>query len=309
MGSLWGRLRRSGLGRFSAKFNADLASYGAMLIAWQSLFSLFPLIAGLLAIFGLVLDDPEQRRSLAESFASQFPSQVTDLLSFMEETRELGGLLGIASGVGLIWSGFWLFDTMAFVFNRFYGVPSRGYRGQLIMALTMMAVYVALIAVSLLATGISAFLVGISERSVPAGVSTFLERIVEGILPIEAPRPAAVIGWLVSLGSAILMFLAVYRVVPNTPLTLADVWPGAAVAGVLFLLLNQAFPLYFRFLGGGYVAYKTLGLFLLLMTWFYCLALILVVGAELNAFLGGRGSTPDTASSAPAEPVAAQRAS
>ena len=95
-------------------------------------------------------------------------------------------------------------------------------------------------------------------------------------------------GWLVSLGSAFLMFLALYRVVPNVPLGLADVWRGAVVAGVLFLLLNQAFPLYFRILGGGYAAYKTLGLFLLLMTWFYFLAMILVIGAELNAFLSGR---------------------
>jgi membrane protein len=307
MGGLWGPLRRSGLGRFSAKFNADQATYGAMLIAWQSLFSLFPLIAGLLGIFGLVLDDPEQRRWLADSFAGQFPSQVADLLSFMEETRELGGLLGIAGAVGLVWTGFWLFDTMAFVFNRFYGVPGRGYRGQLVMALTMMAVYVALITVSLLASGISAFLVGISERSVPVGVSTLLERILERILPLDAPRPAAAIGWLVSLGSAVAMFLAVYRVVPNARLALADVWPGAAVAGVLFLLLNQAFPLYFRFLGGGYVAYKTLGLFLLLMTWFYCLALILVVGAELNAFLAGRGLAPGASPAPPAAGAATRR--
>src|SRR3954453_6932011 len=83
------------------------------------------------------------------------------------------------------------------------------------------------------------------------------------------------------------MFLALYRVIPHTPLTLADVWPGAVVAGVLFVLLNQAFPLYFSILGGSYAAYKTLGLFLVLMTWFYLLAVILVLGVELNAFLGG----------------------
>ncbi len=61
---------------------------------------------------------------------------------------------------------------------------------------------------------------------------------------------------------------------------------------VLFVLLNQAFPLYFSLLGGSYAAYKTLGLFLVLMTWFYCLAIIMVLGVELNAFLGGhRGAT------------------
>jgi membrane protein len=268
----------SGIGRFAAKFNGDLASYWAMLIAWQSLFSLFPLIVGFLAIFGLVLRDPAQRIALAASVADQFPSQVGDLLAFMEETRELGGLLGLAGAVGLLWSGYWLFDTMAFAFNRFYGVPDRGYGGQLVMALTMMAAYVVLISVSVLSSGLTTFLVGLTDRA----------------LPFDVPGIAFVLGWLVSLGSAVLMFLAIYRIVPNAPLRVADVWRGAVVAGVLFLLLNQIFPIYLRFFGGGYQAYKTLGLFLLLMTWFYALAMILVLGAELNAFLCGRdGPTPN----------------
>ena len=106
-------------------------------------------------------------------------------------------------------------------------------------------------------------------------------------------------GWLVSLGSATLMFLALYRVVPNRPLTLRQVWPGAALAGVLFVLLSQAFPLYLRIFGGTYTAYKTLGLFLLLMTWVYCLALVTVLGAELNAFRCGHGALPDPESPIP----------
>jgi membrane protein len=92
-------------------------------------------------------------------------------------------------------------------------------------------------------------------------------------------------GKLVSLGSAVLMFLAVYTVVPNCRLTLWDVWPGAVLAGVLFVLLSQAFPFYLWLFGGSYAVYQALGLSLLLMTWFHFLALILVVGAELNAFL------------------------
>ncbi len=272
MGGWLERFQRSTLGQFYAKFSGDLASYWAMLIAWQSLFTLFPLLAGLLAGFGLVLRDPLQRRARADAVAAQFPSQVTDLLSFMEETRELGGLLAVVSIVGLVWSGFWLFDTMAFVFNHFYGAPDRGYLGQVVMALTMMGVYIVLIAIS----------VGTS------GVSTYLATLTDRALPFDVPGVALVIGWLVSLTSAILMFLALYRVVPNMALTLGDVWRGAVVAGVLFLLLNQVFPLYFRIMGGSYASYKTLGLFLVLMSWFYFLAMILVIGAELNAFLAGR---------------------
>ena len=148
MNGLMQRFSTSGVGRFWAKFMSDFSTYGAVLIAWQSLFSLFPLIVGFLAIFSLVLQDPSQRRALAVNVAQQFPSQVTDLLGFMEETRQLGGLLGLISAAGLIWSGFWLFDTMAFVFNRFYRVPDRSYLAEMVMALTMMAVYVVLITVS-----------------------------------------------------------------------------------------------------------------------------------------------------------------
>lgn len=276
MTSLRERWSRSPLGRYCAKVGADQALNGAVQIAWQAMFSSFPLILGQLGMLGLVLRDPAQRQWIAEGIAAQFPSQLGDLLGFIDETRELSGLLGLASLVGLVWSGYWLFQTMEMVFNHFYGAPPRGFRQQLAMSLTMMALYGALSTLSVAASVAATFLVGLSERS--------------GRLDLTGFDP--LIGWLLALGSAVALFTALYRVIPNRPLTLAEVWPGGLLAGVLFVLLNQAFPLYFSLLGGNYAAYKTLGLFLVLMTWFYCLAIIMVLGVELNAFLGGhRGAT------------------
>jgi YihY family inner membrane protein len=203
--------------------------------------------------------------------ASVFPSQVGDLLGFIEETHELSGLLGLASLVGLIWSGYWLFQTMEMVFNHFYGAPDRGFRQQVVMAVLMMGLYAALFSLSVLASFAANFLVVVSDRAVPLDLAGF----------------DPLVGWLLALGSAVAMFLAIYRITPNVPLVLAEVWPGAVLAGFLFVALNQAFPLYFSILGGSYAAYKTLGLYLMLMTWFYCLAVILVLGVELNAFLAG----------------------
>ena len=271
MTGLFKRLACSPVGQFAAKLNADRALTGAIQIAWQAMFSSFPLLLGLLGLFGLFLHDPAQRRWLAEAVASQFPSQVGDLLGFMEETRDLSGLLGVASVLGLVWSGYWLFQTMELVFNHFYSAPDRGMRQQVVMALAMIALYAVLFSLSVLASIVTGFLVDLSQRAIP----------------FDLPGVDPVVGWLVALVSAVGMFLTLYRVIPNRPLTLAEVWPGAVLAGVLFVLLSQAFPLYFRILGGSYAAYKTLGLFLMLMTWFYCLAVILVLGVELNAFLGG----------------------
>jgi len=273
MGGRAHRLDSSPVGRFAAKLSADSAMTGPIQIAWQAMFSSFPLILGLLGIFGLVLRDSAQRLRLAEAMASVFPSQVGDLLGFIEETHELSGLLGVASLVGLVWSGYWLFQTMELVFNHFYGAPDRGFREQVVMAVLMMGLYAALFTLSVLASFAANFLVTVSDRAVPLDLTGF----------------DPLVGWLLALGSAVTMFLAIYRITPNTPLALAEAWPGALLAGFLFVLLNQAFPLYFSILGGSYAAYKTLGLFLMLMTWFYCLAIILVLGVELNAFLGGYG--------------------
>ena len=112
------------------------------------------------------------------------------------------------------------------------------------------------------------------------------------MLPVDVPYFAFAIGWLVSLASAVLMFLVLYRFVPNARLKLWHVWKGAVLAGVSFVLLTQIFPLYLRYLGSGFAAYKALGVFLLLMTWFYFLALILCAGALFNSVLTGHVSSP-----------------
>jgi membrane protein len=278
--------RKTTPGKFVTAWGELRAGEGAILIAWQLLFSLFPLVVGILSIVGLVLRDPGRQAAIAEQIAQQFPEQASDLVAIISETRDLGGIFGIISVVGLLWSGSNLFGTMAMVFDRFYGVPDRSFVQQRLIAFLMMAVYIVLITVSVASTSVTGFVVGLSEN----------------VLPFDVPYFAFAVGWAVSLLSAILMFLALYRVVPNARIRLWSVWKGSVLAGVLFVALTQVFPLYLHFLGGGFAAYKALGVFLLLMTWFYFLGMILCAGALLNAVLSGHCPVP------PPRPNRARRA-
>jgi membrane protein len=278
MGRYLERIKQSPVGRFYAKYTEDRADEGAILIAWQALFSLFPMIVGMFAILGLVVRNEEARGAVTDAVAGAFPEQAGDLVSFIEETREIGGPLAAVSLIGLLWTGSALFGQMATVFNRFYDAEERGFIGQRLMAFMMMAVYLVLIVVSVGANGAGHAIADLAEW--------FLGYPLQGI----AAFVGLVIGWIISVGSAFLMFLVLYRVVPNTGLGFRQVWRGALLAAVLFLLLNQIFPIYLQFFGGGFATYKTLGLFLLLMTWFFFLTRILVLGSELNAFLTGHGS-------------------
>ena len=263
--------RKTTLGKFVAAWGELRAGEGAILIAWQLLFSLFPLVVGILSILGLVLRNPDRQAALATQIASQFPEQAGDLVTFISETRDLGGIFGIVSIVGLLWSGSNLFGTMGAVFDRFYGAPDRSFIQQRLVSFLMMAVYAVLLSVSVASTSLTGFVVGLSEE----------------VLQFDVPYVAFAVGWAVSLLSAILMFLVLYRVVPNARIRLWSVWKGAVLAGVLFVALTQVFPLYLHFLGAGFAAYKALGVFLLLMTWFYFLGMILCAGALLNAILSG----------------------
>jgi membrane protein len=269
------QLRKTTPGRFATAWGELRAGEGAILIAWQLLFSLFPLVVGILSIIGLVLRDPVRQAIIAETIANQFPEQASDLVAFISETRDLGGIFGIISVVGLLWSGSALFGAMATVFDRFYGVPDRSFIQQRLISFLMMAVYVVLITVSVASTSLTGFVVGMSED------------VLRQVLGFDVPGFALLAGWAVSLLAAVLMFLALYRVVPNAPIRLWNIWRGAVLAGVLFVALTQMFPLYLHFLGGGFAAYKALGVFLLLMTWFYFLGMILCAGALLNAVLSG----------------------
>jgi membrane protein len=271
------------LGRFAAAWGEHRAGEGAILIAWQLLFSLFPLVIGMLSVLGLVLRNPQRQAAIAEAIAQQFPEQASGLVGFISETRDLGGIFGLVSIVGLLWSGSTLFGTMATVFDRFYGVPDRGFLKQRLVSFAMMAVYGVLVSVSVASSSLTGFLIGLSNE----------------VLPFEVPYVAFAIGWLVSLASAVLMFLALYRVVPNARLKLWHVWRGSVLSGILFVLLTQIFPLYLHYLGAGYATYHALGAFLLLMTWFYFLAMIMCAGALLNAVLSGHCPVPAGAGDPP----------
>jgi membrane protein len=266
------RAQQSGLGRFIAKYGRDQSDDYAALIAFTALFSLFPLVGAVLTLLGFVLRDPARLETARATIGQLFPGQVSDLLGFLQETRDISGPLGLVSLVGLFWSGSAIFGSMAKAFNVFYGLPERGFIGQRVMAFVMIFVFLILIVVSVTAASAATFLLGYSVELLP--------------IPLPPLGPLQIVlGWGISFASAFLLFLALYRVVPNGPLTLGGVWRGALLGAVLFVVLSQLFPVYLRFLGGGFAAYKTLGLFLLLMTWFYFLARVVVLGCQLNAFL------------------------
>jgi uncharacterized BrkB/YihY/UPF0761 family membrane protein len=114
---------------------------------------------------------------------------------------------------------------------------------------------------------------------------------------------AALLQLVIGVVAGFILYLVIYFVVPHRRLPLGHVWPGALVAGVLFEVVTLIFPLYLS-INKGLNAYgKTFGLFFLLMTFFYFVGLITMVGVEVNSVLYPIEAVRPAPASAPANLV------
>ncbi len=285
MGEKLAAFKRSRAGQFVQKVQDDRAPNLAVLLAWGTLNTMLPLLLGILAIVGLIIRDPKQLDSLTGTLLAVLPEQAaTAIHDILAQSRQSAGVAGIISLLLLLFTGTNFFANMQMVFNLAYHIEDRNIIMQRVVALIMLILVTALLLISTTAYGI-----GNTIGSLPIA------------LPV-GPVLGRLLGWLISLVSALAMFLLLYKILPNKSQGWKQALPGAVAAAVLFFVILQVFPLYLAVFGKGFAAYQAFGVFLVLMFWLFLLGLVLVGGAELNAFLEQPGrSTALAASKAKAE--------
>jgi membrane protein len=259
--------QRSGPGRFVQKVLDDQMPNLAALLAWGTLSAILPLLLGLLAIAGLVLRDQRRLDQVYSSLTSVLPEAAAEpITNVLDGMRQSAASVGIIAIILLLVNGSSFFTNMASVFNQAYHVQGRNIVVERLIGLGMLLLTAALLVLSTLAAGLSSLV-----SNVP------------GALPI-GPVLGQLVGWLVAIGSVLVLFLLIYRILPNAKQTWRSVVPGTLMASALLMVLTQVFPLYVALFPPNH-AYSLFGVFLVLTFWLYLLGIVLVLGAELNAFL------------------------
>jgi membrane protein len=254
-------------GLFVKKVMDDQAPNLAALLAWGTLTTVLPLLLGIFSVAGLILRDPQRLDQVYNTVLVLLPSDAAGpLSSALDGVRQSATPAGIVAILLLLFNGSSFFANMGSVFDQAFHVESRNFIVQRLVALVMLIITTALVILSTLAAGLGS-IVG----NIPIG------------LPI-GPVLARVVGWSVSIVSVFLLFLLIYKVLPNARQTWHDVLPGTLLAAVLLLLISQVFPLYVALFPPNH-AYALFGVFLLLTFYLYLLGLVFVLGAEVNAFL------------------------
>jgi len=271
----WARLRSSTPFRVLRAYGSTQSGNNASGLAFNAVMAMFPMILGTLAIIGLVVNDPGIRSQAQSAILHAFPGRSGAELSAVVTNglRRYAGLLGIVGILGLLWGCTNFFASLEFCLGRIFDIGQRGFLRQRAMGAVMMLALVAALLVAI-------------------GATTFMN-----LAPVMAG-----IGPLAGFLAMALLTLMIYRLVPNRTFRLGELWPGAALAGLLIELITLLFPLYAKLANGHDTYGQSLALFFLLATWLAFLSQFILIGAVWNRV---RLGTTFTASGLLASPPAA----
>ena len=247
-----------------AKFFADRGTHLAAMVAYFALLSFVPIVFLALALLGLV-HRADASDFLVKELTRAFPgSSLKSILSLVHKVQDNAATLGIIGGVALLWSSVSLFSALESALNIVYGRPNRSFLKGKALAATVMSGSIVTLFVSLV---VGAFGVEVLRNYAPGFVAN-------GVV-------AYVVSIAVSLVGVFIFLLAVYRVLPNAPVTVRDALPGAILASVLLEASFQVLPVFVR-LADVNVTLRVLGGPAILLIWLYVMANVTVFGAELN---------------------------
>lgn len=230
-------------------------------IAYYALLSLLPLLLLLLAVASVVAG-----AALAETLVTAVgelltPAGEAAIREAFEGAAGRGGAT-VAGLAFLIWTALRVFRGLDVAFSKVYGFADTAS------------------IVTQVRNGLAALLgIGVGTGVILAvgwvAALTDLDVVID------------VLGVLVLPVILAILFLPLYYVFPGVDVSVREVIPGALLAAVGWTVLQAGFRVYAT-AAPQYHAYGVLGGILLLVTWFYLAAIVLLSGAAVNVVLAGR---------------------
>jgi membrane protein len=287
-------------GRFYRKAYEDNVTGLAGMVAYNMLLSVLPLALIALFVGGQVLQSVDFQESVLRDLRRIFPSATEATLTRAVDNIEGStGSIGILALVASVWIGTSFWGAMDTAFCRIYHCECRSWLRQKRFALVMLVVALLLMAATVAVPTLQSILVS-GAAELPLGLSE-----VNGVV-----FGASLAGGLVLI---FLILCVIYWRVPSESVPWLAIWPGALAATVAIGVIDYAFPAYLSNVNTIAQFGTTLVFVLIVLLWFYALAIIILGGAVVNAIrfedreLRGRLGQPPSAVTVPASPSGEER--
>jgi membrane protein len=267
VGRVWRALKT-----FYVKAYEDNLTGLSGMVAYNLLLSLFPLALLALFIASQVLKSGQLEDSVFQDLQRLFPTAAEGTITgALNRVKESSTSIGVIALITSIWFGSSFWGSLDTAFCRIYHMECRSWLRQKRFAIGMLVVVLAFMAATVLVPTAQSILIS-GASGLPFGLNH-----VKGL--IYAITLA--FGLLVLFG----VLCVIYWAVPNQRrMPWRGVWPGAALATIAIGVVDYGFPLYLTNVSTiGQQLGSTLVFIVIVLLWFYALAIILLGGGIVNA--------------------------
>jgi membrane protein len=241
------------------------------MVAYNLLLSLFPLALLALFIASRVLQSGELETSVFKDLQRLFPSAAENTITTaLNNVKASSTGIGVVAVVTSIWFGASFWGALDTAFCRIYHMECRTWLRQKRFALVMLIVVLVFMLATVLIPAAQSILVA-GANGLPFGL-----KHVKGLV------------YAITLAFGLLILFAIlcviYWAVPNERMPWRGIWPGALLATFAVGIVDYGFPLYITNVSAiGRQLGSTLVFIVIVLLWFYALAIILLGGAIVNA--------------------------
>jgi membrane protein len=234
-------------------------------VAYYAIISIFPLLLGLIAVFGFFLPSINLQNALLNFVGNNIPGATNILKENIAGIIRLRGVMSVISIVILFWGASALFGSISLAINRAWNITKN--RHLFIRKASEIGMVFGTGILFLLSLGASTFITFMGNALNLPGRNTAVVYM-----------GAKLIAFLLML----VIFLLLYKFVPNTKTRWRDIWPGALLATAFFEIARTLFIFYLQHFANYQLIYGSISSFIVLLVWIYYSALILILGAEFS---------------------------
>jgi membrane protein len=257
------------------EWQQDKASRLAAALSYYAIFSLAPLIIVIIAIAGSLFGEAAARGKIIEQIQGAVGPEAAAFLQTLLQNANHGGagtgiIASVLGIVALLFGSTGLFVELQDALNTIWNVAAKPNLGVKDFIRKRILSFVMILSIGFL------LLLSLIASAVLSALSHFSATTFSGLAPFWQ-----IINSAISFDVVTLLFATIYKLLPDVRIVWSDVWVGAGITSLLFMIGRHLLGLYLSNTAFS-STYGAAGSLIILLVWFYYSAQILFFGAEFT---------------------------